>query len=86
MNLTNCIKPYNKSKNKNLKPCTPYAASTNSHFYNIKKLQLTARNCWQGTDNYSYYTLGQELMFIEQDNLTPSADVNELRLNDHYLS
>ena len=46
MNLTNCIKPYNKSKNKNLKPClklNTHTINTNTICTAINILQLT--NC-----------------------------------------
>lgn len=46
MNLTNCIKPYNKSKNKNLKPCLePYTTHTIHTEFETNIVAIQLRNC-----------------------------------------
>ncbi|TMW49056.1 hypothetical protein DOY81_005882 [Sarcophaga bullata] len=65
MNLTNCIKPYNKSKNKNLKPCIKPNAHTVT-FTAINILQLT--NC-------AHYQLNEE---EQEDTATATVAGNEV--------
>ena len=64
MNLTNCIKPYNKSKNKNLKPClkpNAHTTTTNTICTAINILQLT--NC-------AHYQINEE---EQEDSATAAA-------------
>lgn len=83
MNLPNCIKPYNKSKNKNLKPFIPNVT------YNTHNILQSSANCGQEEETYdSYYNLNQLLMFIENDFVAAGNEVfcPHTQLSERYLS
>lgn len=78
MNLTNCIKPYNKSKNKNLK--TLY--TTNLEDNNVIKLQFSTKNCC----GQEIIIDNNKLMFQEFETIAAANDLQQSELYVRYLS